>query len=159
MYSWEDNSTFWGTVFKNKCIHWKTIIQLTPFSWESIGDASVFPDGASGKELTCQCRSPKSRRFNPWWETLEEEMATHSSILAWRIPWTEEPGGLQSMGSQRVGHDWSGLAHTDTQEMHLGLACLAESYLWPLWSITVVTCLYSYCGLPNTDKLINYTLH
>ena len=36
---------------------------------------------------------------------LEEEMATHSSILAWGIPWTEEPGGLQSMGSQRVGHD------------------------------------------------------
>ena len=37
--------------------------------------------------------------------SLEEEMATHSSILACRIPWTEEPGGLQSMGSQRVGHD------------------------------------------------------
>ena len=36
---------------------------------------------------------------------LEEEMATHSSVLAWRIPWTEEPGGLQSMGSQRVRHD------------------------------------------------------
>ena len=36
---------------------------------------------------------------------LEEGMATHFSILAWRIPWTEEPGGLQSMGSQRVGHD------------------------------------------------------
>ena len=36
---------------------------------------------------------------------LEKEMATHSSILAWRIPWTEEPGGLQSTGSQRVGHD------------------------------------------------------
>ena len=34
-------------------------------------------------------------------------MATHSSILAWKIPWTEEPGGLQSMGSQRVGHDWA----------------------------------------------------
>ena len=38
-------------------------------------------------------------------DTLEEEMATHSSILAWRIPWTEEPGGLQSMVSQRVRHD------------------------------------------------------
>ena len=37
--------------------------------------------------------------------SLEKEMATHSSILAWRIPWTEEPGGAQSMGSQRVGHD------------------------------------------------------
>ena len=36
---------------------------------------------------------------------LEEEMATHSSILAWEIPWTEEPGGLQSMGSQRFAHD------------------------------------------------------
>ena len=39
------------------------------------------------------------------WEDLEKEMAIHSSILAWRIAWTEEPGGLQSMGLQRVGHD------------------------------------------------------
>ena len=38
-------------------------------------------------------------------DPLEKEMATHSSILAWRIPWTEEPGGLQSVGSQRVRHD------------------------------------------------------
>ena len=40
-----------------------------------------------------------------WEDPLEKEMATHSSILAWRIPWIEEPGGLQSMGSQRVRHD------------------------------------------------------
>ena len=40
-----------------------------------------------------------------WEDPLEEEMATHSSILAWKIPWTEEPGKLQSMGSQRVRHD------------------------------------------------------
>ena len=39
-------------------------------------------------------------------DPLEKEMATHFSILAWRIPWTEEPGGLQSMGSQRAGYDW-----------------------------------------------------
>ena len=38
-------------------------------------------------------------------DSLDEGMAIHSSILAWRIPWTEEPGGLESMGSQRVGHD------------------------------------------------------
>ena len=38
-------------------------------------------------------------------DPLQQEMATHSSILAWKIPWTEEPGRLQSMGSQRVGHD------------------------------------------------------
>ena len=45
-------------------------------------------------------------RFDPWIrkiDSLEKEMATHSSILAWEIAWTEEPGGLQSMGSQRVG--------------------------------------------------------
>ena len=40
-----------------------------------------------------------------WENPLEEEMATHSSILAWKIPWTEEHGGLQSMGLQRVRHD------------------------------------------------------
>ena len=38
--------------------------------------------------------------------SLEKEIATHSSILAWEIPWTEEPGGLQSVGSQRLGRDW-----------------------------------------------------
>ena len=42
-----------------------------------------------------------------WEDPLEKEMATHSSIFAWKISWTEEPGGLQSMGSQRVGHDWA----------------------------------------------------
>ena len=45
-----------------------------------------------------------------WEDPLEEGMATHSSILAWRIPWTEEPGGLRSIGSQRVRHDRSDLA-------------------------------------------------
>ena len=44
-------------------------------------------------------------RFLGWEDPLEKEMAIHSSILAWKIPWTEEAGGLQSMGSQRVGHD------------------------------------------------------
>ena len=40
-----------------------------------------------------------------WEDPVKESMATHSSFIAWRIPWTEEPGGLQFMGSQRVGHD------------------------------------------------------
>ena len=48
-----------------------------------------------------------------WEDPLEKGMATHSSILALRIPWSEEPGGLQSMGSQTVGHDW--LINTHTQ--------------------------------------------
>ena len=45
-------------------------------------------------------------------DPLEEEMATHSSIHAWRIPWTEEPGGLQSIAFQRVGHDPEATQHT-----------------------------------------------
>ena len=50
-------------------------------------------------------------------DPLEKGMATHSSILGWRIPWTEEPGGLQSMGSQRVGHNW---VHTYSQRRKEG---------------------------------------
>ena len=45
-----------------------------------------------------------------WEDSLQKGMATHSSILAWRIPWTEESGGIQSMGSQRVGRDWLSLS-------------------------------------------------
>ena len=50
-----------------------------------------------------------------WEDPLEEEMAIHSSTIAWKIPWTEGPGGLQSMGSQRVGHDWTtSCSHSST---------------------------------------------
>ena len=66
-----------------------------------------FPGGASGKEPTCQCRRPKRHWFDPWdqEDPLGEDMATHSRILPWRIPWTDEPGWLQSIGLQRVGHE------------------------------------------------------
>ena len=54
----------------------------------------------------CRAGDTKAVGSFPHWEDpLEEEMATHPSILAWKIPWTKEPGGLQSTGSQRVGHD------------------------------------------------------
>ena len=73
-----------------------------------------FACDASGKELTCQCKRHKKHGFSPWEDPLEEKMATHSSVLAWRIPWTEEPGRLWSIGSQRVSHDRSNLAqHMD----------------------------------------------
>ena len=53
-----------------------------------------------------------SAKPETWKDPLEKDMATHFSILAWRIPWTEEPGGLQSMGSQRVRYDWLTNTHT-----------------------------------------------
>jgi len=65
-----------------------------------------FPGGTVGKESACQYR-----RHERWVQSLdqenllEEDMATHSNIFAWKIPWTEEPGRLQSIGAQRAGHD------------------------------------------------------
>ena len=62
-----------------------------------------FPSGTSIKNLPARARDPGS--IPGLGRSLEEGRATHPSILAWRIPWTEEPGRLQSMRSQRVGHD------------------------------------------------------
>ena len=59
--------------------------------------------GSDGEESACSAGDLGS--IPGWEDPLEKEMATHSSILAWKIPSTEEPGGLQSMGSLRVGHD------------------------------------------------------
>ena len=55
-------------------------------------------------------------------DPLEERMATHSSFLAWRIPWTEEPSGLQSMWSQRVRHDWATKVRTHTHSIQEWIA-------------------------------------
>ena len=63
-----------------------------------------FPGGASGKEPACQCRRCKRRGFDPWGRKIQEGMATRFSIPAWRIPWTEDPGGLQCIDLQRVRH-------------------------------------------------------
>ena len=75
--------------------------------------ATGFPWWLSIKNLPA-CRSHRRLRFHPWVRKipLEESMASHSSILAWRIPRTEEPGRLQSMELQRIRHDWSDWAHT-----------------------------------------------
>ena len=69
--------------------------------------------------------------FHAW----EKEMATGSSVLAWRIPGTGEPGGLQSMGSHRVGHDWSDLAAAEN--LHLTLARIIL-----MWWSTLHFCKY-----------------
>ena len=73
---------------------------------------------------------PEMRETQVWSlgreDPLEKEVATHSSILAWRIPWREEPGRLQSMGSQRVGHDWATSLSLSFLSCHLG------GSLWPM---------------------------
>ena len=75
-------------------------LTLIAGSLQSINNLSANP-----RELRDEVLIPGLERPSGWEDPLAKEMATHSSILAWRVPWTEEPGGLQSMGSQRVGHD------------------------------------------------------
>ena len=65
-----------------------------------------LPSGSDCKESAFQSKIHRKLGFNPnWGDPLEKEMTAHSSVLVWDIPWTEQPGGLQSLGSQRVGQD------------------------------------------------------
>ena len=83
-------------------------------------------------------------------DPLEKGMATHSSILSWRIPWTEEPGGLQFRGSQRVGHDWSDLAYT--QCIYVNPNILIYPTPFPLAFHTFI--LYVLLTILNYDLLL-----
>ena len=69
-----------------------------------------------------------------WEDPLEEEMATHSSILFWEIPWTEEPGGLQSMRLKRLGHDWARMHNNNCSQ-------IARVWIPALWYM---------CGINST---------
>ena len=75
------------------------------WSWRDLirGSRFDFPGGSDGKVSAYNAGDPGS--IPGLGDLLEKEMATHSSILAWKIPWMEEPGRLPSMRSQRVGHD------------------------------------------------------
>ena len=78
----------------------------------------IFPGGTSGEEPACQYRRPETWvQFLGQEDPLEEGMATRSSILVWTIPWTEEPGGLQSIGLRRVRHNWKDSACTHYSHM------------------------------------------
>ena len=80
----------------------------------------------------------KRLHFTSHFHALEKEMATHSSVLAWRIPGTEKPGGLLSMGSHRVGHDWSDLAAAAVMKTW---ACFfLPLWVWKMWIILYVNC-------------------
>ena len=103
---------YYGLCFKMEKLMTSYIIKSTYYAYTAF--LWGFSSDASGKEPSCQCRRRKRCRFDPWvrkipWRRAQQNL---SSIPALRIPWTEEPGRLQSIGSQRVGHDWSDLAQT-----------------------------------------------
>ena len=96
-----------------------------------------FPGGSDCKESTCSAEEPDL--IPGQGDPLEKGMATHSSILTWRIPWTKEPVRLQSMGLQRAGHDLATNAFTslfniqfiDDTVIYLTIALWMEAWLFP----------------------------
>ena len=102
-----------------------------------------FPRWLSGKEPTWQCRRLERLWFYPWVGKvpLEKGIATDSSILAGIILWTEDPGGLQSMQPQRVGHDWA--QHSTQQLLSL---CVSGCHLPSVQMCTGCCCWHMWCG-------------
>ena len=75
-------------------------------SWPPVEAPGGFPNGSAGEsEKNLSVKQKTQGQYLGQEDPMEEGVATHSSILAWGIPWTEEPGGLQSIGLQRVRHD------------------------------------------------------
>ena len=96
-----------------------------------------FPSGSVGKESTC------NEGDLGWEDPLEKEMATQSSTPAWRIPWTEEQGRLQSVGLQRVGQDWSTEHIYTYSNLHLLTPNSQSIHPPPALSPLVTTSLFS----------------
>ena len=100
-------------IWRHKSSRTKRFLQgiFPASSWEEMRSLRkvvdrVFPNSWDSKASAFNAGDPWVRSLGQG-DTLKKEIATHSSILAWKIPGTEEPGGLQSMGSQTVRHDWS----------------------------------------------------
>ena len=116
--------------YKYYMSEWK--IQVAPQP-ESMSSCFHWPQGL--RRLPCWLRKSKNSPVIQvtqgwslgWEDSLEKEMATHSSTLAWRIPWTKGSGGVQSMGLQRIGHDW-----------------VTNTWIGFLFIVTLINLRYSY---------------
>ena len=109
------DSELWQ-LWKDPCPEGLVVARHVPhISWVVL-PAGSFPGGTRGKDLPADAGDMR-HGLDPWVEKILWRRAWHpSSILALRIPWTEEPGGLWSIGSYRVGHNWSNLARTQYWE-------------------------------------------
>ena len=110
-------------LFKTQFVHLEVLGSVLPKpslkDFENhLTSSRDFLGGSDDRESDCNAGDVRDSGWIPvlgrslfWKDPLEEEMATHSRILSWRIPWTEKPVRLKSVGSQRIRHDWSSLAH------------------------------------------------
>ena len=101
---------------------------------------SGLPQGVNSKESTCQCRKCKRHGFDPWIRKIpwRRKWQVTPSILAWRIPWTEEPGRLQFIALQRVRHHWRDLVHTH-EWFILNLQSIKLPYLYHVCQTSLIS--------------------
>ena len=150
MNSYWESSTYSRTVIENVCYYYSVLIYFLFLRRQNPAECSSPTLAMSSSTLPQTTGNPPAnagrlKRSVGRVDPLEEGTATHSGILAWRIPWTEEPGGLQSTGSQRVRHDWS------------DLVCM---YLKPQLPISILDIPYWYfcprttAGLKHKDRIL-----
>ena len=156
---WQSYRLFWGRSQR----HWAELLlrvfkQLVHFYYNqtqlTVKLYFGFPGGATDKDPACQCRRHKTWvRSLDWEDSLEEGMATHFSILAWRIPWTEEPAGLQSIGSQsRTWLEWL--------SMHTTFPAVISPFKSMLLPMILGSCAkhHSHFKLSLTPKEFSFTI-
>ena len=109
--NWAGTSSVWS--FKQHDAYYESIVKIDTYHLRTV---QIIDSGEplKWKQWVSLCLFSGSR-LSMWFKV--KGMATHSNILAWRIPWTEEPGRLQSIGLLRVGHDWNDLAHTQSNKI------------------------------------------
>ena len=119
---------------------WRILSMVEPGRLQSMGSLRVGHDWATELNWTVtQMVKNLPAMWETWVQCLGQEdplqmgMATHSSILTWSIPWIGEPGGLQSMESQRVGPDWVQSTSMIITNLHLHLVKLVFLFLFPRW--------------------------
>ena len=125
-FNWQLHLVSWNTFFLS-LVHFPIVVcflKLDFCEFYTHSGASLVAQRLNRLSPMQETRVRSLSREDP----LEKEMVTHSSILAWRIPWTEKPGRLQSTESQRVGHDWATSLHLHT--FYLGIIC----HLFKVWT-------------------------
>ena len=114
VHMWEDSIArmFWAITTKVGGSRKQQLQVRQAWSQSSPLSLNIYAARTSASQVALVVKNPPANAGDrvqslDWEDPLEEEMATHSSVPAWKIPWTEEPGGLYSMGLQRVRYDWA----------------------------------------------------
>ena len=134
-FNWQLHLVSWNTFFLS-LVHFPIVVcflKLDFCEFYTHSGASLVAQRLNRLSPMQETRVRSLSREDP----LEKEMVIHSSILAWRIPWTEKPGRLQSTESQRVGHDWATSPSPSPSDVTLGAFRVCHWTIWICWYLTI----------------------